>query len=107
MGVLRMQRQVDEVVQNEGGDGYFNFRKFRLHNNHLQSGKPTSPTCSMCVDGLASAVESLEEMGTHDGYVELDQGDGVNQGGDPAPSPSSGADSGESQLLGDERAVFN
>lgn len=106
MEVLRMQRQTDEFVPDESGDRVLNFGQVRVHNRHIQSGKLTSPTCAMCVDGLESAIAPIETFRAPSGTVELASGDGANKDGDPSPSSGDGENKPDpDKLLGDERGV--
>lgn len=101
-----MQRQIADPVQDEGGDRYLNVGALRVHHRHVSKGVTKASNCRLCSEGLESVINTLEEISTPDGTVELVSGDGTDEGGDPAPSSDS-RDSGppEGELLGDERRV--
>jgi len=99
-----MSQPIIEPISDAGGDRYLDFRAVLLHNNHLQSGKRTAQNCGLCTEGLASAINTLEEITATDQQVEMVSGDGANQGRDAPSSPSDGGSgSPAGELLGDER----
>lgn len=103
-----MSEQTIDVVQDAGGDRYLNVAAVRVHNNHLQEGKPSSGSCGMCGEGLESAINTLEEITVPSGYVELVPGDGIDRGGDATPSSDPGTNPSGTlvdQLLGSERGL--
>lgn len=75
----------DESVQAEGGFGLLDLRAVRLFNTHVQSRKHKANGCADCTEGLERVIQKIE--GDVAGGGALAEGDGTDEGGDPAPPP--------------------
>ncbi len=74
-----MPRQNDESVQSKGQHRVLNFGAVRFHNGHLQSGDTFTRGCNVCQEGLAGAMEEVEEKPVAAEPAEVAESDGSDE----------------------------
>ncbi len=78
----------NESVQAPGGDGVLDFNAVRVFNRHLQSWKHSAEGCADCSAGLEGIISEVPR--DLDKPSAVAEGDGTDEGGNPAPSRSDG-----------------
>ncbi len=84
-----MQRSEHNEIQENRVSGVLEPGPVFVHNRHLQSGNRKSAACGICEEGLAGAVEAVEERRPE--APKVAESDGADEEEDPASPPGSWA----------------